>query len=135
MRHEQNRAMQPGAELSKPVLHIAARDDIQCAKWLIQKINPRLTQRRTKKSGALAHTAGELIRIFIFTSCQPETRHLPKRRLAHLFFLMMNLSVQADIIQNRPPLKQQVVLRHIRQLPARSPYRHVIDPDLSALRL
>ena len=30
---------------------------IQCSKRLIQKINPRLTQCRTKKSGALAHTA------------------------------------------------------------------------------
>ena len=66
---------------------------------------------------------------------QAEFLQVFQRLLLRLFLLPMDLSIQADIVQNVIPVQQQIALRHVGKMTAAALQRRIIHHDRPCHRL
>src|SRR5579884_3545443 len=114
MGNEDNGGRRGGPELEQFSTHQVARLHIERAEWLIHEQNLRLVDKGLCQSHALAHTAGELVRITVLESSEPYTSQPFARPSQNFSFgLVAKHRAGGDIAQHIFPGKDRVGLENV----------------------
>src|SRR5262252_4276419 len=114
MGDEQHGLAEVAPELHQPFLHLELGLGVERPERLIQQYDVGVEQQGAQQRGALAHAAGQRVRIEIFEAGQSvamkqRQRALARRAQRHV----LNLHAENGVVEYRAPGQQQVLLQHI----------------------
>lgn len=145
MRNEDDRLPQLPLEFPQLSLHVAPDERVESAKGFVHQENVRISGQRPRKSCALLHPAGELMRILAVPALQADELNGLHRPLDALPGRNSpDLEAEADVSEDRPVRKERKVLEHHAELLLAECQKflaaelgdiYVIHDDLSAARL
>ena len=131
--HKQGGFAELAAHGGEPVLHVAASDDVESAKGLVQKQDVGVAERRAQEGRALAHAAGKLVGVGVFIALKAKDRKQGAGFFLRLGFLLVDGAVETNVIHDGFPRQEQVFLWHVGEVFARLAQRLVVHGDAAAL--
>ncbi len=120
----------------QPFLHLQLGLRIERAERLVQQDDVGVEQQRAQQRRALAHAAGERVRIEIFEAREPvalqqRQRALARRAQRHT----LDLHAEDDVVEHGAPRQQQILLQHVADAADRAGGVDAVDQHAAAGRL
>ena len=128
---EQHRTAVGFPHFEQPVLHVEPCQFIECTERLIQQHETLRAEERADEGDALAHTAGQCIRVggFITTEPGPFQQSASSLPVDGAVYLLD----QNDIILDRPPRQQGILLGQIADVAPCAVGTLTINKDITTL--
>ena len=111
---EHHRLAEIGPQPQQPFLHLQLGLRIERAERLVEQNDVGVEQQRAQQGGALAHAAGQRVRIEIFEAGKPVAPQQRQRALARLAQRhALDLHAEDDVVEHGAPRQQQILLQHV----------------------
>src|SRR2546423_1414601 len=135
VRDEDDRRSGRGPELKKLVLHERARLDVERAERLVHQEDARLVDQGLRERRALAHAAGELMRVVALETGEPDALDPVTRTVLRLAPLdASEPRTRRDVVEHALPRKDRVDLEDVAHIAIDAPHRRAADEHVALAR-